>query len=434
MSDTLPLAGRWTRRPTARGVGTAILGGALLAAGIEWRYPGVLGLGGALLAMAVLGYLTVLGRAPVSVRRSVWPLEVTRFEPCGATLRIRRSRGLLAAGVEAVEHVAGRRVPVQVPRLASGGTAEIGYPIPTERRGLLVIGPLDVRRRALAGLAESRAALGGTVQVRVLPRILPVHGMPSGVRRGHAGADERVQYGGTDLVGLREYVPGDDLRRLHWATSARTGTLMVREDADPSLAHLTVLLDDRAGSYPGADMEEAIEVAASLAMAAANSDHGVRLLTVCDQLDITHLATPGAPSGRASGAGGNSGRASGAGGNSGRASGAGGNSGRASGAGGNSGLSARSLVSGLAEVAAQDTDRESGPIPVSALDIVVVVTGATADLGSLTAEAGRAAVGMVAVVDPDPTGPPVVAVGPVTVLRGQTSERLLGVWESVVAA
>jgi uncharacterized protein (DUF58 family) len=396
MSETAPLAGRWTRRPTARGTATAILGGALLAAGAQWRYPGVLGLGGALLAMVVLGFLSVLGRSPVSVRRSVWPLEVTRFEPCGGTLRIRRSRGLLPVAVEAVEHLAGKPVPVQVPQLARGGTASIEYAIPTERRGVLAVGPLDVRRRALAGLAENRAALGGTVQVRVLPRILPVTGMPSGVRRGHAGADERVQHGGTDLVGLREYLPGDDLRRLHWATSARTGTLMVREDADPSLAHLTVLLDDRAGSYPGpdaADMEDAIEVAASLAMVAAYGDHGVRLLTVCGQLDLEHLATPGVPGG----------------------------------------LSARSLVSGLAEVTAREQAGPPAPIPVSALDIVVVVTGTAADLGPLAAEAGRAALGVLAVVDRDPRAAPVVATGPVTVLRGQSSERLLGVWDSVVA-
>jgi hypothetical protein len=397
-----PLAGRWTRRPTARGLATAGLGAALLAAGVQWRYPGVLGLGGALLALAVLAYLRVLGRTPVSVRRSVWPLEVTRLQPCAATLRIRRSRGLLPAGVEALEHVAGRPVPIRLPRLAPGGTAEIEYPIPTDRRGVLAIGPLDLRRRALAGLAESRAALGGTLQVRVLPRILPVRGLPSGVRRGHVGADERVQHGGTDLVGLREYVPGDDLRRLHWATSARTGTLMVREDADPSLAHLTVLLDDRAASYAGpdrADMEDAIEVAASLAMAAANSDHSVRLLTVCDQLDLAHVATPGMPGGP----------------------------------GGGSGLSARSLVSGLAEVSAQETDRTPGPIPQSALDIVVAVTGAAADPGPLAAEAGRAAVGVLAIVDRDPARPPVVAAGPVWVLRGRTSEQLLGVWESVMA-
>jgi hypothetical protein len=390
--EAAALAGRWSRRPTARGVAAAVLGGALLAAGLVWRYPGVIGLGAALLGMAVLAFGSVLGRAPVSVRRSVWPLEVTRFEPCGATLRIRRSRGLLPLGVDAIERVAGQPFPVRVPRLTGGGTAEIEYQIPTQRRGVLTVGPLDIRRRALAGLAENRAALGGAVQVRVLPRILPVRGLPGGVRRGHAGADERVERGGTDLVGLREYVPGDDLRRLHWATSARTGTLMIREDADPSLAHLTVLLDDRAASYAGADMEDAVEVAASLAVAAANREHGVRLLTVCGQLDLAHLAAPGAVAG----------------------------------------LAARSLVVALADVAALETDREPAPVPLSARDIVVVVTGATAGLGPLVAEAGRAAVGVAAVVDKRPGRPPVAAAGPVTILCGGTSEALLGAWDSVV--
>jgi hypothetical protein len=79
VSGAVPLAGRWTRRPTRRGLGTAALGGALLTAGWLWRYPGVLGLGGALLGFATVAFLSVLGRAPVSVRRTVWPLEVTRF-------------------------------------------------------------------------------------------------------------------------------------------------------------------------------------------------------------------------------------------------------------------------------------------------------------------------------------------------------------------
>jgi uncharacterized protein (DUF58 family) len=393
--EAAPLAGRWTRRPTRRGVATAVLGGVLLAAGAYWRYPGVLGLGGSLLALAVLGFLSVLRRAPVSVRRTVRPLEVTRFAPCGATLRIRRSGGLLPIGVDAVEHVGGRPFPVRVPRLTRGGTAEIAYQIPTERRGRLAVGPLEMRRRALAGLAENRAALGGTVQVRVLPRVLPVYGMPSGVRRSHTGADERVEHGGTDLVGLREYAPGDDLRRLHWATSARTGRLMVREDADPSEAHLTVLLDDRAGSYPDADMEDAVDVAASLAVAAADTGHGVRLLTVCGQLDLTALATAGMPAG----------------------------------------LAAQSLASALADVTGQEADAEPAPLPASALDVVVALTGTKAALGALVVEAGRAAVGVVAVLDKAAgRGGRAVAAGPVTILRGADSETLLGLWDTVVVS
>jgi uncharacterized protein (DUF58 family) len=386
-----PLSGRWALRPTGRGIATAVLGVALLVAGTAWRYPGVIGMGAALLGAAVLAVASMLGGAPVSVHRTVSPLEVSRFQPCQATLRARRSGGLVAAGIEALDHVAGRPVPVLLPRLGRGGTAAVDYQIPTDRRGVLDIGPLDLHRRALAGLAGRRAVLGGTVRVRVLPRVLPVRGMPYGVRRGHSGVDERVPYGGTDLVGLREYAPGDDLRRLHWATSARTGTLMVREDADPSIAQLTLLVDDRVASYPDGDLEDAIEVAASLAVAAAENEHGVRLLTVCGQLDITELATPGLPAG----------------------------------------VAARSLVSALAEVVELDADTEPAPLPVAALDVVVVLTGARAELAALLAEAGRAAVGVLAIVDPGDHPAP-AAQDDVTVLRGADSTEILRLWDAAV--
>jgi uncharacterized protein (DUF58 family) len=376
---------RWTWRCTGRGAATLILGAVLLGAGVGWRYPGVLALGAAFLAVAGLGLASTLRRSRLAVRRTVSPLEVPRFSPCGATLRVTRRGGLLPLSVDAVEHTDGRPRPIVIPRLAPRRTTEVTYAIPTQRRGVLTVGPLAVRHRSVAGFAESATSLGGSVQVRVLPRVLPVRGMPSGVTRGHTGADERVEHGGTDLVGLREYVPGDDLRRLHWATSARTGSLMVREDADPSQAYLTVLLDDRAASYADGDIEEAVEVVASLAVAAIDTEHGLRLLTVCEQLDLIEHAT------------------------------------------GERGHAA-AIVSGLAEIQARDADRPPPALPPAALDVVVVVTGQRAALAPLLSEAGRAAVGVVAVVDPR-LGHPAVTGGAVTVLRGATSTHLLGAWD-----
>jgi uncharacterized protein (DUF58 family) len=198
-----------------------------------------------------------------------------------------------------------------------------------------------------------------------------------------------VPHGGTDLIGLREYLPGDDLRRLHWATSARSGKLMVREDADPSSAHLTLLVDDRKASYASdRDLEEAVEVAASLAVAAAESDHGVRLLTVSGQLDRTMFSSPGVPA------------------------------------------DARDIVSALAEVTASELTTAPGPLPVAGLDIVVTVTGATADLGPLATEAGRATIGVVAVVDRSPAA--VLTTGSVTVLRGPRAADVLSRWDAAI--
>ena len=102
--------------------------------------------------------------------------------------------------------------------------SEVDYRVPTLRRGLLEVGPLTVNRIGLFGLAMTSRAQGQVDHVRVLPRLIPVRELARGRRRSAVGADESVEHGGTDLVGLHEYVPGDDLRRLHWATSARTGS------------------------------------------------------------------------------------------------------------------------------------------------------------------------------------------------------------------
>jgi uncharacterized protein (DUF58 family) len=242
----------------------------------------------------------------------------------------------------------------------------------------------------LAGLARARTVVGDVVEVRVVPRVLPVRGLPGGVRRGHVGADERVERGGTDLVGLREYVPGDDLRRLHWATSARTGTLMIREDADPARPHLAVVLDDHAGSYAEAgELEDAVEVAASLVTVAIAEGHPVRLVSSSGAVDVE------LPAGAVD-------------------------------------ADASAVLAALADLKAAEGAAASRTLPIRDLDVVAVVCGSRADLPALMLEAGRASVGVVLTVDAA-AAQPISAVGSVVVLRNAKAEGLLDAWNTAVS-
>ncbi|QFZ24668.1 DUF58 domain-containing protein [Saccharothrix syringae] len=360
-----------------------------MVVGLWWRYPGVTGMGVALVLLVVAGLVSVLPRSRVAPERTVRPRTVQRLGSCRGVLELTGTSRRFPVVLDATEQVAGEPVAVDVPLLPPGRRVEVEYPIPTHARGLLRVGPLLLGRRGLAGLARARAVVGDVVEVRVVPRVLPVRGLPGGVRRGHVGADERVERGGTDLVGLREYVPGDDLRRLHWATSARTGTLMVREDADPARPHLAVVLDDHAEGYPdAARFEDAVEVAASLVTAAIAEGHPVRLLTSSGAVDVE------LPAGAVE-------------------------------------ADASVVLAALADlgVAAVGGVRS---VPVRDLDVVAVVCGAAADLSVLALEAGRASVGVVLVVDPAPDHP-VAAVGSVLVLRAATAEGLLDAWNAVVS-
>lgn len=371
-------------RLTRRGVGAVVLGGLLVAVGLWWRYPGVVGMGVALLALAVVGVLSVLSRARVEPRRTVRPRTVPRLGTCTGVVELTGTSRRFPVVFDAVDLVAGNAVPVDIPVLRPGQAVRVEYPIPTHARGLLPVGPLTLSRRGLAGLAVARTVLGDVVRVRVVPRVLPVRGLPGGVRRGHVGADERVERGGTDLVGLREYVPGDDLRRLHWATSARTGTLMVREDADPARPHLAVLLDDDAGGYPDpAQFEDAVEVAASLVAVAVAEGHPVRLLTSSGGVDVEVAAGS---------------------------------------------VDASAVLAVLAEMVVGSSG--ASPVPIRDLDVVAVVCGSASDLSALTLEASRASVGVVLAVDP---AAGISASGGVLVLRAPDAEALLSAWGTAVS-
>ncbi|WP_433273384.1 DUF58 domain-containing protein [Actinosynnema sp. CS-041913] len=377
-------------RLTARGLGAVVLGVPLVAVGLWWRYPGVVGLGVALTALALAGVLSVLARAPVVPKRTVRPRTVQRLGTCTGVIELTGASRRFPVLFDATDDVAGAPVAVDIPLLDPGQRVKVEYPIPTHTRGLLKVGPLTLSRRGLAGLAHARTVVGDVVEVRVVPRVLPVRGLPGGVKRGHVGADERVERGGTDLVGLREYVPGDDLRRLHWATSARTGTLMIREDADPARPHLAVVLDDHADGYPDPkDFEDAVEVAASLVTVAIAEGHPVRLLSASGAVDVE------LPAGAVD-------------------------------------ADASVLLAVLADLKAATDRGVPRPVPVRDLDVVAVVCGEGSDLSALLLEAGRASVGVVLSVDPSPAAA-ISAIGAVLVLRAPNAEGLLSAWNTAVS-
>ena len=88
---------------------------------------------------------------------------------------------------------------------------------------------------------------------------------------------------GEDDAGTREYRQGDDLRRVHWRSTARLGQLMVRREEQPWQARCTVLLDTRStahgGEGPGSSFEWAVSAAASVAVHLVRHGYFVRLVT-----------------------------------------------------------------------------------------------------------------------------------------------------------
>lgn len=159
---------------------------------------------------------------------------------------------------------------VELPVGRSAAPDATGYRVPAQRRGVLDLGPIESRRRDPLGLVTARRGSDTTERVWVHPRWEALHAMPVGRSDDPQGGYDGGRTGSVSFHALREYVPGDDVRHIHWRSTARHGRLMVREHVDASHVRLTVVADDRAGET-GDDLgalDEVASVAAAVCAAA----------------------------------------------------------------------------------------------------------------------------------------------------------------------
>lgn len=274
--------------PTDRGIGLAAGAGALWLASRVFGVPELQIAAVAALALLALAVVVVrLTSARLAVDRRVRPTRV--FHDAEADVRLvvhNRSRlptprlELEDAAPAALASRGARMLLASMPPLAS---RVMSYRLRGYHRGRFVLGPLSARLRDPFGLVSRRVALPGTSELVVYPRVwrlserVPLGG-PSGGDRGRT----RPLLSGEDLAHVREYVRGDDLRKVHWPSTAHRGRLMVRQPEAPRDPRATVLLDTRrqahTGTGPASTFETAVSAAASVVHHVAVHGRAVRLV------------------------------------------------------------------------------------------------------------------------------------------------------------
>ncbi len=176
--------------------------------------------------------------------------------------------------------------------LEPGVTARAAYRLPTEKRGIVRIGPLDVVVTDPFGVASSATTAAPISELTVFPWVDDIVPVPhTSGDDPHAGADHPSALGrsGEDFYALRPYVVGDDLRRVHWKSTARRDELMVRQDELPWQGRVTVLLDVRRSGHTAESLELAVSAAASVVTASWKRRDLVRLITT-DGTDLGFAA------------------------------------------------------------------------------------------------------------------------------------------------
>ena len=165
--------------------------------------------------------------------------------------------------------------------LHPGEEARAAYRFPTERRGRFEVGPLRVTLTDPFGLVERAQYVLSTEEVIVYPRVRDVLPPPEmgglDLDREQPNVRSRIEPSG-DFHTLRDYAPGDDLRHVHWRSTARRGHLMMRQNEARRRTPVLVLLDVRPGAYDRASFERAVEACASIVSAIDRTDRPVDVM------------------------------------------------------------------------------------------------------------------------------------------------------------
>lgn len=237
--------------------------------------------GGALVVAAALRVATL--RLRIDVTRELHPARVHAGTPSRVELRVRNRSGRRTPVLTLRDPVGrGRTAHVVLAPLERGETVRAAYRLPTERRGLLRVGPMAIEVTDPFGLASSSTEGAGVTELTVWPAVDDVLPLPHTTGDDPlAGTDHpnALASNGDDFYALRPYVIGDDLRRVHWKSSARTEELLVRQDEMPWQGRATVILDGRRGSHSDESFERAVSAAASVILACARRHYLVRLVT-----------------------------------------------------------------------------------------------------------------------------------------------------------
>ncbi|UDY22497.1 DUF58 domain-containing protein [Nocardioides sp. Kera G14] len=173
------------------------------------------------------------------------------------------------------------------PRVVTTGREwhHFDYRVAPPTRGRFPLGPMEVRRGDPFGLVERRWSAGGETPLLVTPATvtLPVLGLGGAMSASGEQRPRAFASGSAEDVTVRDYRRGDDLRRVHWRSTARVGELMVRREEQPWQARATVFLDNRAGAHrgpgPASSFEAAVSAAASICAHLVGLGFTVRLVS-----------------------------------------------------------------------------------------------------------------------------------------------------------
>src|SRR6516164_4214749 len=283
---------------TTRGTSFLAAGAAASLAGLFLGERDLVSVGIFLLVLPLFSALAA-GRARyrLSCVRSISPPRVAAGQSALVRVHLenvsRLPTGLLLAE-DAVPYALGARPRYVLNGIERGGSRELSYPLRSDLRGKFVVGPLEIRIADAFGLVELGRSFSSRTTFVVTPKVVP---LPRAVVAGSwlGDGDRKARSAaaaGEDDVVPRAYRDGDELRRVHWRSTARYGELMVRREEQRWRNRAVLFLDTRLSAHggrgPASSFEYAVSAAASIGVHLAREEMDTEFVT-----DMGKVVAPG---------------------------------------------------------------------------------------------------------------------------------------------
>ena len=222
--------------------------------------------GYAAVVLVAVAVVYLIGRSTLDIGLELAHDRVVVGQTATGLVRVRNpgARRTLAVTVEVP--VAHGLAELAVPGLARDARSVQEFRIPTLRRGVVGIGPARTVRADPIGLVRRELVWTDAVELYIHPRTIGIPSMSSGLVRDLEGTPTRdLSSADVAFHALREYQPGDERRAIHWRSTAKTGTHMVRQFEQTRRSHLVIALSLSSADYASdAEFEMAVSVAGSL--------------------------------------------------------------------------------------------------------------------------------------------------------------------------
>ena len=232
------------------------------------------------LLLILIAVVYLVGRNPLSIELSVPHSRVVVGDNAFAEVIVTnpRPRRVLGASVEVP--VGKGLAAVTTPSLRRKGRFVHEFPLPTTHRGIVEVGPVRTIRADPIGLVRRELVWTESTELFVHPRTIAIPSTSTGFVHDLEGSATRdLTNSDVSFHALREYQPGDERRYIHWKSTAKTGTYMVRQFEETRRSHIVIAQSLARSDYAtDEEFEMGVSVTGSLGVRAIRDARNISVV------------------------------------------------------------------------------------------------------------------------------------------------------------